>query len=216
MLNKGMIGARGPLKGRAYDIDDLFENNGVKVEDFVINDIEAITNAYTRSMASQVGMVRTFGSLDIEDEVVKIRNEYERLKSKNPEQAAKLQSSMEADERDLLALRDRILGTYELPDDYSSAISRTTRIVKQLNYMRFLGGMTISAIPDMGRAIMVHGLSRTMRGAIAPMVTNRQAMRAAMKEVPEAGTALDIVLNTRARAMADLDEYVDAGDRDRS
>lgn len=76
--------------------------------------------------------------------------------------------------------------------------------VQQLNYIRLLGGMTIAAIPDMARPIKRYGLTSTFRSGFAPLVRNFKATRIAAKEVKKAGAALDMVLDTRARSIADL------------
>lgn len=69
---------------------------------------------------------------------------------------------------------------------------------------RFYGGMTISAIPDLARPIMVYGLTSTFRDGWRPFVTNMKTARLAAREVKLAGTGLDMVLDTRTQAMADL------------
>lgn len=77
---------------------------------------------------------------------------------------------------------------------------------------RLLGGMTISAVPDMAKVIFTHGLTSTFRDGFFPMVRSilKQdgAFRAAREEVKAAGTALDMVLDSRTMAMADIvDEF---------
>ncbi|CAN7398403.1 hypothetical protein LJR235_002383 [Pararhizobium sp. LjRoot235] len=69
---------------------------------------------------------------------------------------------------------------------------------------RLLGGMTISAIPDMARVVMVHGLTSTFRDGFIPMVRNFKAAKLAFNEVKAAGTALDMVLDSRTMALADI------------
>lgn len=74
--------------------------------------------------------------------------------------------------------------------------------------VQLLGGMTISAVPDMGKVIFTHGLTSTFRDGFIPMVRNFKAFRLAGEEVKSAGTALDMVLDSRTMAMADIvDEF---------
>ncbi|OAZ08044.1 hypothetical protein TH4_18475 [Thalassospira tepidiphila MCCC 1A03514] len=73
-----------------------------------------------------------------------------------------------------------------------------------MNYLRLLGGMTLSAIPDIARPVMVHGLGRVMGDGLGPMVKNFKAFRLAGDEVRQAGTALDMVLDSRSMAIADV------------
>ncbi|MDW9632136.1 hypothetical protein GOA75_20055 [Sinorhizobium meliloti] len=69
---------------------------------------------------------------------------------------------------------------------------------------RFLGGMTVSAIPDVGKVVFTHGLTSTFRDGFIPMVRNFRGFRLAAKEVKQAGTALDMILDSRAMALADI------------
>lgn len=77
---------------------------------------------------------------------------------------------------------------------------------------RLLGGMTISAVPDMAKVIFTHGLTSTFRDGFLPMMRSvlkqDSAFRTAREEVKAAGTALDMVLDSRTMAMADIvDEF---------
>lgn len=199
-----MIGATGSLKARVWDIPDE------RIEDFLVNDVEALSASYVRKMAAQIGIYDEFGSISLEPQVRQINDAFERLIRANPEKAARLESKRKEALEDLMILRDRLLGVYQM-DDYSTPLARNIRIMKQLNYMRLLGGMTVSAIPDLGRPVMVHGVNRVFRDGVMGFVNNRQAFMEAAREVKEAGTALDVTLNTTAIARADLDEPLEVG-----
>src|SRR5690606_24907794 len=73
---------------------------------------------------------------------------------------------------DLGAIRDRIRGTYALPENPDGLTVRAMRNLMTLNYMRMLGGMTISAIPDLHRFIAVNGVMRTFGDGLVPMFRN--------------------------------------------
>lgn len=66
------------------------------------------------------------------------------------------------------------------------------------------GGMTLSAIPDLGKIVFTHGLTSTFRDGFVPLVRNFRAVRLAGNEVKAAGTALDMILDSRTMAMADI------------
>ena len=70
--------------------------------------------------------------------------------------------------------------------------------------MKLAGGMTISAIPDMGKIIFQHGMTSTFRDGFLPLVRNIKAVKLAGEEVKAAGTALDMVLDSRVMAIADI------------
>ncbi|MBZ9683123.1 hypothetical protein LB531_20915 [Mesorhizobium sp. CO1-1-2] len=74
--------------------------------------------------------------------------------------------------------------------------------------LNLVGGMTVSAIPDMAKVVFAHGLTSTFRDGFIPLVTHLPTFRLAAQEVKEAGTALDMVLDSRVMAMQDItDEF---------
>src|SRR3546814_5619978 len=105
-------------------------------------------------------------------------------------------------------MRDRLRGTYTAPSDPNGILSRTTRVVKQANYIRMLGDMTLSAIPVLARSVMVEGVLRTVGQGLIPLATNLRGFRLAARETTFAGTALDMVLETRALSLADRGDEV--------
>ena len=78
------------------------------------------------------------------------------------------------------------------------------RAVQNLNYLRLLGGMTVSAIPDMAKVIFTHGLTSTFSDGFLPLVRSFKGFRAAAEEVKLAGTAHGMVLDSRTMALADI------------
>ncbi len=60
-------------------------------------------------------------------------------------------------------MRDRLLGTYGAPQDHAVSFVRAGRVARNINFLRLLGGMTVSAATDLMRPMMQHGLkiSRT-------------------------------------------------------
>ena len=193
-----------PLRARVFNIPDAL------IEDFLENDIEVLARIYTKSMATDVEMVRKFGSVDMTAQMKEIVEEANnRINQATTEkERIRAQKQKDADVRDIAAMRDRIRGTYALPEDPDSMLIRTGRVVRSLNYVRLLGGMTISAIPDAARVVMVHGMSRTLGDGLRPLLTNFRAFRAAAEEIKLAGTALDMILDTRTMQIADImDDY---------
>lgn len=75
---------------------------------------------------------------------------------------------------------------------------------EQFQPPRVLGGMTISAVPDMAKVVFVHGLTKTFRDGFLPLIRNFKRFRLAAHEVKAAGTALDMVLDSRVMALGDI------------
>ena len=203
-LGPGRQAFASPLKGRAFLIDDLL------IEEFLESDVEVIARIYTRSMAPDVELARAFGSVDLAVQIDDIRRDYA-VKSQaaaDETQRGRLQKRRDADIRDVAAVRDRLRHVFALPENPNGLGHRVERVILSLNYLRLLGGMTISAIPDIARPVMVHGIARTFGDGLIPMVRNFKGTRLAGREVELAGTALDMTLDSRTMAIADVfDDY---------
>lgn len=209
---------RGPLKSRTLRIADAFESTHGKFEDFLDRDINAISRFYTRTMGPDIEIIRRFGSLDLKDQIAQIGDDFKKmiespeLDKLGPRKAElarrKLDRQREVAVRDLLAQVDRLRGTYAVPDDPMSWGPRTIRVFKAWNYLRMLGGMVVSAVPDVFRPMMVHGVTSYFGDGLRPFVGGLPQIKMASGEVKLAGTALDMVLSSRAMAIADvMDDY---------
>lgn len=201
-----VAGPRGPLMERM--LRDLPTK---LVRDFVERDPEVIARQYARTMSADIELTRKFGSVDMKEQLQKITDEMNaRLRglTDGSKEAKRIQKEAEGRISDLSAIRDRLRGTYAISTNADGLHIRAARVVRNLNYMRLLGGMTPSAIPDIGRPVMVHGLTRSFGAAFAPFVSGLASTKLAAKEVKLAGAALDMVLDTRAMALADImDDY---------
>lgn len=192
---------RGPLKARTLRIKDEL------IEEFLERDIETIARFYTRTMAPDIEMVRAFGDLEMKDAFAKIADEAAELTRRpgiSEKESARIVNAAKDAQNDLTAMAERLRGTYAIPTDPTQFLPRLGKTVRTLNYLRLLGGMTISAIPDTFRAMQVHGIQSYFRDGWAPLIKNLEAVKMAGAEVKLAGTALDMVLDTRAMAIADV------------
>lgn len=196
---------RGPLKERTLGIPD------VEIEDYLENNIESIARVYTQTMAPDIELTARFGDTELGYQIDQVRDHYAQLRTgtKDPKTLAKLDKLMKREKEDIEAVRDRIRGTFALPTTgLGLATYRAGRFVKTLNYVRLLGGMTLSAIPDLGRSIMKHGMARTVQDGIIPLIKNFKQAKLSAQEVKLSGSALDMVLDTRAMQLADIfDDY---------
>lgn len=207
-------GPRGPLKERLLHIESA------KIQDFLNLDIEEVMRAQVRTMSADVELSKKFGTPDLAEEIRKINDEASRkiaavdgAKDKDgkplsadvkEKQRRRLDKQRKEAIRDVEGIRDRLRGQYALPANPDSLVLRAGRVARNLNYLRLMGGMTISAIPDLAKVIYVHGLTSTFRDGFLPMIQNLKGFKLAADEVKAAGTALDMVLDSRAMAIADI------------
>lgn len=193
-------GPRGPLKERLLRIESS------QIQDFLELDIEQILRAQVRTMSADVEISRKFGSVDLAEQIRKINDEADAkiAQATTPKDRQRLEKARKAAVRDVEGIRDRLRGQYKLPDNPDGIVLRAGRVIRNLNYLRLLGGMTISAIPDMAKPVFTYGLTSTFKDGFLPLVRNWKGFRLAAGEVKAAGTALDMVLDSRAMALADI------------
>lgn len=199
---------RGPLRERTLNIPDA------QIESFLESDIGRVARIYTRTMGADTELAKMFGRADMEGQFATVNEHYAQLRAaaeaKGTTEAArnKINNQQKADLRDLSAVRDRIRGTYGLPENPNGLWSRAYTIVRDLNYLRLMGGMTLSSLSDMGSIVMVHGMQRVFGEGLVPMIRDFGRYRLSSSEAKLSGSALDMVLDTRAMSIADvLDDY---------
>jgi hypothetical protein len=205
VLNKQSgTGMAKPLHERVYDIPDAY------IEQFLVNDVEVVAKIYERTMSADLSMMEEFGSLDLLAELKTIERDYDLKMRVAPDEKAqkRLNAAKQNDIRDIAAMRDRLRGTYRLPQDPMGIASRSGRVVRNLNYLALMGGVTLSSIPDLARSMMVHGLSRYVNDGLVPLISNFKGFRLSAEETKLAGTALDMVLDGRWMAIGEIvDDY---------
>ena len=204
----------GALKQRALDIPHH------KVAGWLENDINAITRSYNRTVAPQIEIARDYGDLGMSKALNDVKADYDFMRADVREEmleagASKeaigkkllsLQKRQESDLRDLIAMRDKLLGVYGQPADPNDVWFRVGHFAKQLNFLRLLGQMTISALPDLARPIMTQGFKPVMRNL--KILANPEMHKMALKDVRLSGAAWEAVLNSRNYKIAHLSEDI--------
>lgn len=207
------IKARGPLKERTFNIQDLFQaSNGRAVEDYLEHDVEQVARRYTRVMGADVELQRKFGSVDMIDQINKIRDDYRSLRDgiTDEKQLTALAKREKNDIGDLEAVRDMLRGTNPgAPADAN--YSRIVRSVNHLNYLRSMGEVAIASLTETVRPAMVHGLMPYM-STLGQTLTNMKGIKASVQEAQIAGTVTERVLGTRLATLSEIiDPYASRG-----
>lgn len=208
------IKARGPMKERTFNIEDLFQSsNGRAVEDFLEHDVEQVGRRYTRVMGADVELQRKFGSVDLVDQFAKITEDYRNLREgvTDEKQLKRLAGRERADIRDLEAVRDMLRGTGEQGPPIYQSYSRVVRSVNHLNYLRSMGEVAIASLSETVRPAMVHGLLPYME-TLGQTLTNLKGVRASVKEAQIAGVVTERILGTRLATLSEIvDPYASRG-----
>jgi hypothetical protein len=213
---------RGPMQKRVFNINDE------AIEDFLINDIEVLGARYYRQTAADVELMREFGDISMQTQINDISKAYTRrmetLTKKATEaeakgdaktgrklrkQSANLNKKRIRDIADIEGMRDRIRGVYNIGED--TVFSRIGRTTRDLNYLRFMGGVTISSFPDVARVIMSEGFIKTFGNGLMPLIKNTKNFKIAADELKGYGIGTDALITGRAEIIADIADYTQGG-----
>lgn len=214
-VGKPKLGARGSAKERVWDIEDN------KIRDYVVRDVRDIVEGHIRTLAPDIEILKKFGTLDIENLKKEIQDDYNILRNKKVKdkktgemreqtnaELNKLSKRMKEDISDLEALYEKLRGIYAQPDDYSAPIHVLERSALALNYVRLLGDVVASSIPDLARPIMVHGFGRTYGKLLKSAMSDMKGLKLAKDEMLEIGTALDMTNSMTTLSRNNMDAYV--------
>ena len=199
-------GLSSAFKSRSFDIDDDL------VEDFLENDIEVLGNIYSRKTMADIELVDEFGDVNLTTQIKEVEQAWNAKieAAKNQKEALKLEKAREADIRDIAAMRDRIRGIYNIAD-HNNPWVRTARVARDLNYMRLLGGVVASSIPDVARIVMAEGITKTFSSGLKPLVAGLKAFKMSAREAKFAGVGTDALMGGRSEILADIADYAQGG-----
>lgn len=199
---KAKVGRRGSAKARVWDIADE------KIADYLVKDGRAILMSHLRTMGPDIELMNKFGTLDFDVIKKQIQEDYLILQNKKGltnKDLAKLSKAKKDDIADAQAMWEKIRGIYAQPDDYSSPAETLQRTAMAFNYVRLLGDVVASSIPDLGRHVMVHGFERVYGGLVNGLIKDTKGFKLAKEEMHEISLALDITNSmTALQRVGDL------------
>jgi hypothetical protein len=200
----GATALRGPLRARKFTIDDDL------IEEFLENDIEVLGTRYLQQTGADIELTRKFGSVTLENEIKQIQDYYTNLmETAGDKKAIALGKKMDADIRDIAGMRDRIRGVYGFQED--NIWTRIGRSTRDLNYLRLLGGVTVSSLPDAARILMAEGFVKTFSKGLAPLATNTKQFKLAASEAKRYGIGTDVLMSGKSEVIADVGDYTQGG-----
>lgn len=203
-----------PLKARVLDVPDSV------IEEWLERDAGVILDAYFRRLVPDIEFVKQFGlrnpkaktaaerpsvNSTVEAMLEDIKDESDALaaaaKSEKRSRAIKEDARFRMD--DLRDMIDRVRGRYQVPANPRALGTRALRASKTLSYTGYLGGMTISAIPD-----VAHVIGRNSVGAFGEMLaetmTSPTRIMKARDDILDFGASAEWYLNSRNVAIAEI------------
>lgn len=200
------------LTGRASSLKErsLGDIPDAAFGDFLESNIFALAKYYTARVGPDVELTRSFGSIDLHRQIGAVAKEWDAAIDAAPKsRKAALQKAKDQEIEDIKVVRDRIRGTYGLPDNPDSWTNRGLRLAKMHSAVSYLTG-AIAAVPDVGRLVMYDGMVRAFGTTFDAMVSNVGAIKMAKAEAQLAGEALDMYMSMRAAIFADLSDAMSA------
>ncbi len=195
-----------PTRARVLDVDDLV------LEPWLESNAEAIMSQYFRQMMPDIELTRRFGDAEMTEARTRIAEEIAQQlrKAKSARQRIKLQEEGAERLRDLEGMRDRLRNRYGVPDNPRSGWIQANRALRTVSYMGYLGGMMLSAIPDVAGVLGRGGIEGAF-GTAATALTNPKKLGLAAKDMAEIGAASEWWLNSRAMSLAEMFDPYGAG-----
>ena len=197
---------RGPLRSRTFQIPDNM------IDDFLDNDVEDLGRIYLHQIAPDVELKRAFGDVELTDQIANVENWYsmEARKLKTEKKRRALDKQRQSDIGDIAAMRDRIRGVYGM-DDPNSFAHRAFRVARNLNYMRLMGGVVASSVPDVARIFMAEGFTKTFSKGLMPLAKNLKTFKVSAAEAKRYGVGVDALMRGRSQIIADVSDYTRGG-----
>lgn len=200
VVNRTGTASAKQTKSRALLINDS------EIEDFLHNDLDAITSIYTNkstSLAEFQNMLSRNGWETANDIRKELRDQLEEAIRKNPGQEKKLTKKYK-DDLDLV--NDSIsiiMGTINKGKNTLSG--KALQHLRKYNVMRMLGGVLVSSIPDMMMPVFKHGLPRTIKDGWLGFARDFKKAKLTGDEAKDFGLALELEENLILKSLHEGD-----------
>ena len=196
----------GSFQKRSFVIPDEM------VDQFLENDIELLGGRYLKATVPDLELTKMFGDVKMTAELKRIQDDYVNQLSEttDPKEIKKLNKARISDDLDITSMRDRIRGVYGNVD-HNNPWVRAGRVARDLNYMRLLGGVVASSIPDVARIVAAEGIAKTFSAGLVPMIRNIKTFKIAAREGKLYGVGTDGLFGGRAELIADISDYSAGG-----
>ena len=221
---------KGMMKRRVLDIP--YEQKKRYLE----MDSERVLGIYTRSMGADIELFRAFGSVNGGNMIANVQSELKaiekQLRTRTVDDAGKTitdarrKKDLKAHAKgasDIIESLDhaitRLRGLAGMPNNPEGLAYRMGRAARFLNVMTMMGSAAVTSIPDIGRTVMMHGMTRTFRDSWMPFIGGlvRESDREITKAVYDQLKLFNIGVEfqTQQRAQAGFSIEMDTPGRTR-
>lgn len=170
------------------------------IADFLDTDMKTMGADYARRMGAAIETGRKMGDPSMLGRLAALEIQLLDEVAAGRGTLAEVDLSLQA-ARDL---RDKVLGTFRIPEDPSAYSVRTLRFLTNSAILSQMGSALFANITDLGRVVMAHGITNVLGGAMDLALHNRAAWKLGGDEARKAGAALELTNLARQRELQDL------------
>lgn len=211
---QNMVGGRGmgmtgrgvpsPLRARVLSLYDQ------ELEALGIVEKNATTGMIRHAQAMQPYLImkEAFDGKSLDELIVEIQEEYKILMNKPGVDAKKLSTEMGKDIDRLNVIHNRLMHNVQRAVNPRNVAEKVTQFAKVWNTTTYLGGITLSSIPDLARPIANYGLRSFGKGIAAMVMGGLKKGSMSNVQAKRTGAMLQRTLNDRIMQMTDSMEPV--------
>lgn len=194
-------------KERVFLIDDEL------IEDFLVSDAVEMSTSYLGQASSTVRLhdyLSTKGLDSVQDLRKDLLDEFEGQLAKLPEGSEEAVRLTKEFDKDLKLMNDQvsiITGQFGKKGKGDAAF----RALRKYQVMRLLGGMTISALPDLAMPVFRNGLSNTIKDGYITMARSIKDSKLSRDELKDFFVGVELETNDLLRQITDPNHTVGQG-----
>lgn len=155
----------GRLKKRQLDLsnEQVLE---AQRKGWLRSDVYGVLDRAHQELSGTIALKEKFGSHTLRDQIADVKREYDeiieqrRLDGDSEKNLARLANERDRVIKDIEGLRDRLKGTYRIPDDPESLTYWVFDRFREFNFARFGAGFLISSLTDLA-SVTLHKIGAT-------------------------------------------------------
>lgn len=193
-------------KGEVFDGKAAFLIPDEIIEDYLVNNIDDLAGNFLRRSSGAINTkmaLRDLGFENMSDVKKGIESDLEvnLAKESDPKKRSKLIKQAKVDAQLAEDMFRSLNGTLRQHD----GMSHFTDQLLNFNFLRLLGGVTLSSIPDLAMVPMRNGLLNTFRDGYLPMLRSFKTAKLAKDEFLDLDIGLEAEMNNVLKGLSDTD-----------
>jgi hypothetical protein len=196
--------ARGPLLARDFNIPYA------RMKDYLDHELDRVLGSWMRTMVPDTLLWERFPGEGpaLHSVYRQIQEEYDALATaaKSDKQRTKLNAEKDRVIKTMSGVLDRVRGVANNTVGLSGRIGENVRMINQ---MTDLGMAAVTSIPDLGGAVLFHGLTRVFRDGWLPLfnhLAGDELAKMSKKELRAMTIGIEMETSGRGHALAELSD----------